>query len=380
MRFFYWYLYVLLWLLALVGQRFNIQKQQRFLAIYCGIWAFVFGFRRYDVGNDTSGYVVFFENKGGGGIYGTIDNPFVELEDGFVIISRFINIFTDNATVVFLFIGIVLWMLLYQLYKNTSRTPLLSMLFMLTITGRMFYTLEIAVRQTMSIIVILCGSLLLLKSGISNWRNIYKSKMAIVGVLLCVLSISVHRSAGLLVIIMVAVYFMYLSKTLAYILICVCSFVTFFASDFFALLFDGTMLLIGGFSNENINLLGDRYIGDMETGKFGISTAIGWLVPTLMTVYLSKKEVVNKFFFKMFISTFCLHMLMQFSAMHDRLITLFILYGFTSSIPEICRKNKSLYFIYMMIALYYVIIIDYRAFANWPVKDDSAVPYYFIWQ
>ena len=120
MQFFYWYLYVLLWLFALIAPGLSLKAQNRLLAFYCGVWAFVFGFRRHDVGNDTPSYAAYFENVGVGMGYGTVDKPFDTAEEGFVFISRIINMFTESATIVFLLIGVSLWFLIYQHYKTNS--------------------------------------------------------------------------------------------------------------------------------------------------------------------------------------------------------------------------------------------------------------------
>lgn len=380
MQYFYWYLYVLLWVFVFIAPNIGLKAQQRLMAFYCGIWAFVFGFRRYDVGNDTPGYAAYFENVGTGYGYGTVDRPFETIEEGFWFLSKVVNFFTESATVVFLIIGIALWSLIYQLYKANSKTPLLSLLFMMTITGRMFYTLEIAVRQTVSIIVILAGILCFQKSGIQSWKNILKSKWAIAGLILCLSSVTVHRTTGILMVFMAFIHFIKINKSIPYLLILGFALFAIFGAATFGQIFDMTMLFIGGFSDENVNLLGDRYIGDVN-GKSGFSTGtmLAWVFPTLLTVYLTKKEKINTYFFKTFIFTYCLHQLMQFSTMHERLITLFILMGFTMSIPEICSRKRNIYYAYLLIGGYYV-FLSYKMFYNWPLQDDAAVPYYFIWQ
>ena len=312
--------------------------------------------------------------------YGTVDKPYDTAEEGFVFISRIINLFTNSPTIIFLLVSVTLWLLIYLLYKNISKTPLLALLFMMTITGRMFYTLEIAVRQTFSIIIILSGLFLIRNSGITRWRDLHKNKMAIVGVILLVFSVTVHRTTGALVAVMILLYFIYLNKTIAYILIAIFTIIAIFGAEQFAIVFDRTMFLMGDSTDETLNLLGNRYIGHVETAKIGIVSMFGWLIPSILTIYLTEEKKVNSFFFKMFIFSFCLHMLMQFSNIHERITTLFILVGFTTSIPDICKRNRYFYLLYLIIAFFYIVFIDYRTFANWPVRTDAAVPYFFIWQ
>ncbi len=379
MRYFYWYLYVLLWLFALIAPNIKIKTQKRLLALYCAAWAIIFGFRRYDVGNDTPGYTAFFENIGTGKTYGTIDNPDETLENGFLAISQLINLFTDSSTLIFLLIGIGVWGAVYLLYERLSETPLLSLLFMMTITGKMFYTLGIAVRQTMSIILILYGFIFIIKSGINSCRTILKSKWALLGLLLLVLSVTVHRTTGIMTLVLLVLYFLRMSKTIAYLMIFAATGIAIFAAPVIGEMFDGILLIVGAFSDETINLLGDRYMGDMTSFDYSGGAMLGWTVPALLTTYLTKKEMVNSFFYKIYIFSLCLNHVIQFSSMHIRLTPLFILLGFVMSVPSICRNNRLWYNFYLLIALFYL-YLDYQMFARWDVDFDTAVPYYFLWQ
>ena len=309
-----------------------------------------------------------------------MDNPFETIEEGFWLISKVINAFTENATIAFLIIGSILWWAIYNLYKSKSKAPLLAMLFMMTITGRMFYTLEIAVRQTCSIIVILFGIICLSKSNINSWKQVLHNKWSIYGILLCLASITIHRTTGMLMGILLVLYFVRFNKTLCYSLVVGFAVFAVFGAAVFAEFFDTAMLLVGGLKNENVNLLGDRYMGDVADNKgFSTGAMLGWVIPTLLTIYYTKKENINDFFFKVFIFTYCLHQVMQYSTMHERLITLFMLLGFSASIPEICSKKKQKYHLYLIIGLYYI-LFSTKVFETWPIKDDTAVPYYFIWQ
>ena len=381
MHYFYWTLFVLLWFFAFRGQNVSLKYQHKLLAVYCAIWAFVFGLRRYDVGNDTPGYADYFNNIGSGSAYGTIDHPFDTIEEGFWLISKFFNFFTENATIVFLVIGALLWTMIFLLYKKQSKTPLLSLLFLMAISGKVFYTLEIAVRQACSIIIILMGVICFINSSISSWRQIYKSKWAIAGLFLFMASVTVHRTTGMLAAILLLVYFIRVNKIICYTLVLGFAVFVFFGAKVFGELFDTALLMVGDVSDDNVNLLAERYMGDVEDGKIGYSSGamIGCFFPTLLTVYLTHKEKVNGYFFKLFIFTYCLHQLMQFSTMHERLITMYMVLGFTASIPEVCYKNKKMYFLYLMIGLYYL-IFTFKMFYDWPLKSDTAVPYYFIWQ
>lgn len=379
MRYFYWYLYLLLWLFAFIAPNVSDKAQKRLLAWYCAIWTIVFGFRRYDVGNDTPGYAAFFENAGIGQSYGTIDSPDETLESGFLLFSQLVNFFTDSATIVFFLIGVGVWSGSYLLFNKQSSTPLLAFLMMMTITGKMFYTLGIAVRQAVSIVVILFGIILIIKSGIDSWRHVYKNKWAIWGVLLCLGSITIHRTTGAMTMILIILYFFRLSKIGAYFLIIAFTGIAVWAAPMIGQMFDSALLVVGAFSDEKVNLLGDRYMGDMTSYGYSGGAMIAWTVPALLTTYLSNKQDVNSFFFKIYIFSLCLHQFIQFSTMHIRLTPLFILLGFISAVPAICAKNRFWYNVYLVIGLFYL-YLDYIMFKQWDIAMDAAVPYYFIWE
>ena len=379
MRYFYWYLYVLLWFLAFLGQNLSPKNQKKLLFLYCAIWAFVFGFRRHDVGNDTPGYADFFENIRSTTGYGTVDNPGEDIEEGFVFVSRVVNFFTESSTVIFLLIGIGIWYAIYRLYRDYTKTPLLSLLYMMTITGELFYTLEIAVRQTVSVIVIVFGILYIFKSKIRNIKDALSNLWFIIGAFLCLPSITIHRTTGFLVIVLAILYFLKLSKFYAYFFVGFFTFLAIFAADRISQMFDFALMLIGGLSDENVNLLGERYMGDMTAGDLNRTGLIAWALPAIITIFFSNKEKVYSYFFKFYMFSLCLHMLIQFSSMHTRIMTLFVVLGFTASIPEICSVKTKWYQRYLMFGLLYLILC-YRYFMNYNVKLDAAVPYYFLWQ
>lgn len=379
MRFYYLYLYLLLWIFAFIAPTISIKAQKKILALYCSIWAVTFGFRRYDVGNDTPGYVAFFENRGSMYGYGTVDNPGETIEEGFVVFSKIINLFTENATIVFLGLGIAIWSVIYLLYLSKSKTPLLSLLIMMTITGKIFYTLEIAVRQSMSIFVVLLGILLIYSSKIGKIKDFTSSKRALAGLLLFLFSIMIHRTTGMLVFILFLLLFLKMNKSICYAVVIFFTMIALFFAESFVQLFDYTLLFVGEFSDENVSLLGDRYMGEIDTKLPIRASLIAWPLPTLLTIYLTKKDHINNFVFKVYIFVFCLHQMMQYSTMHDRLTTLFIIIGFVASVPEICVSKRKWYYTYLLIAMIYI-FLDYRMFDSWNVKADAALPYYFIWE
>lgn len=379
MLLFYWYLYILLWFLAYMAKNMEIKQQNRVLAVYCGLWALVFGLRRYDVGNDTPSYVAYFENKGLGLGYGTVDFPFDTIEEGFWVLSKIINFFTGNATVVFLLFGVGIWYVIYKLYSSYSQTPLLSLFYMLTLTGTMFYTLQIAVRQAASIVVIGLGVLLIRKAGNTNFTNFWKNKYAFMGILLCLASITIHRTTGALVVILFVLYFVKFSKIVSYVLVLISTIIAIVFSDFLAQVFDGFLMLIDGASNENIALLGERYLGDMDANSFSKGSMIAWLFSTIITIHLTQKKDTGTFFYNIYIFTYVLHQFVQFSHMHLRLITLFLMMGYVVSVPSICVYKKNYYYLYLLMGLAFL-VLDYGWLSNWNVKSDSALPYYFIWE
>lgn len=384
MLYFYWYLYLLLWILACLAPNISKRAQNRLLAVYCALWAFVFGFRRHDVGNDTPGYTAFFENRLGNvprlsTSYGTVQYPNDGIEEGFIILSKVVNIFTENATIIFMMIGIIIWVAIYHLFKNYSKTPLLSLFFMLTITSTMFYSLEIAVRQSISMVTICYGILLLMHSNITDWKEVWKNKKAFMGLLLCLVSISIHRTSAVILCLFILLYFIKFTKVSAYIVIGIFALLAVKGTDLLSSYFDRALYIMGGFSNEGFNILSDRYMGNMDDNRFSQGAFIVWVTLTLLTVYLTKEDDINKFFFKLFIGAYCIHQIFQFSLVHTRIVALFIMLGYVMSVPDVCKKDKRWYFAYLMIGVFFL-ILNYGWFSKWPVQTDTALPYYFIWQ
>lgn len=179
--------------------------------------------------------------------------------------------------------------------------------------------------------------------------------------------------------ILVLLYFLRLSKNMAYFLIVTFTIIAIWAAPMIGQMFDAALMVVGAFSDEKVNLLGDRYMGDMTNYGYSGGAMIAWTVPALLTTYLSNKKEVNSFFFKTYIFSLCLHQLIQFSTMHIRLTPLFILLGFICAVPAICVNNRFWYNIYLLIGLFYL-YLDYKMFTQWDVAMDEAVPYYFIWE
>lgn len=378
MRYFYWYLYVLLWLFACIAPYISLKAQKRLLALYCAIWAFVFGFRRYDVGNDTIGYAAYFKNKGSGWGYGTVNRPFDTAEEGFVFVSRIINIFTENATVVFLIIGIAVWSMMYLLYKK-SRNPLLSLFFLMTILNVMFYTMQIALRQSISVIVIGCGVLCIYHSCVKNIKDVLRNKWALAGILLCLSSITIHRTTGAFIGLLVLAYYLKLNKKSTFAIILSFTIIGLFAAQLLSNAFDYALVMIGGVTDENINLLADRYEGNMDTNRFSRGGAIAWIILVFSTCFLTKEKDINRFPFKLFVLTFCLHQLLQFSQMHVRVMALPIILSFTACVPNIFHRRSAWYNYYLLLGLM-LLALNFNWLSNWDTIADRAVPYYFIWQ
>lgn len=378
MRYFYWYLYLLLWLLALIAPYISLRARNCLFAFYCALWAFVFGFKRYDVGNDTPDYVSFFENRGLGMRYGTVDNPFETSEIGFVYIARFLNIFTENATIIFFIIGIFIWYIVYKLYVNHSKLPFLSLFFMLTSLGVMFYTMQIAVRQAISTGVACAGILLIYKSsnGILKTSNINKMML---GLLVLMSSITIHRTTGMIVLSMIIIYFIKINKSMAYVLLSLFTVMALVYANLITQLFDIVLILVDGISDENISLLGDRYAGVSNTATFSKSSFLGWTFLGYARIYFSEKKDLNSYFFKTFLFTCCLQQILQFTGLRMRFLCLYMIIGFIASVPEICAKSKRIYMLYMIAALYFL-YLNYDWFTISDVKSDTASLYYFIWQ
>ena len=367
-------------MLAFLAPSLGKKAENRLAAIYCMVWALFMGLRRHNVGNDTPGYAAYFENNTAGGFeYGTVDKPFEDMEFGFWFISKVINFFTESSTVVFLLISFGIWVFISVLYRRYSQSPLLAILLFFTITVRLPITaLGVMVRQDVSIIVIGIGLLIILKTGVKSVSAFFHNKVALVGGLICLFSILVHRSTGILIVFLFLLHFVRIPKVLAYVLIVGFTIFAVFFAETISQLFDMTLLIIGDNSSEMTSLLADRYADAMDAETISKGALVAWIVPSLLTVYLSKKEEINTYFFKVFIFSYCLNQLIQFSFMHDRIIALFVIVGFVGIIPYRAVKYRQFYYLYLLMALFNL-YVDFKVFSSWP-KDQTEIPFFFVWQ
>lgn len=146
--------------LILFSYKKSIGKQNKCLLAICVLWSLVWGLRGYGVGNDTPEYAKYFN---GTGIpfwgYGTVDCPGDTIEPGFIIIGKFLSLFSDSPTFFFLSVAILQFSAIYYLYKDRCAS-LWGLLFFF-IVGLGYEAAIIATRQSLSLSLVLWSVYLL---------------------------------------------------------------------------------------------------------------------------------------------------------------------------------------------------------------------------
>ena len=153
-------IYFVLELLAFILVIFDLKKRggnnKKILLAYCILWGIIAGLRRYDVGNDTPGYVAFFEGTNIKGIgYGTVQYPGETIEYGFVLLSKLLNFISTNGTFFLLVEGLFVYYAIYLTYKNQKYGLWSFLIFMLIANN--FVVLHAMIRQVFSIAFLLIG-------------------------------------------------------------------------------------------------------------------------------------------------------------------------------------------------------------------------------
>lgn len=367
-------------LFVLIVKTFNYPEsiKSKILFYVFIIWALIVGLRGYTVGNDTYSYVSFFNGTNANGVgYGTVKFPGETIESGFVIISEFLSFFSTNGTFFLTISSLFVWFSIYLMYYKKENS-LWCFLFFLVI-GYNFVAINAAIRQSYSIGFILYGIYFIQKANFNGgWKSVVLDKYFLISILLVGFSLTVHRTSILLFPLLIIVYFIPLSKRVGYLLLLFSLVISQFFIDKIAELFDLVLMNIGTLSNDNIALLGDRYESSFGETSSSFIRNLSWTIPCMCTLYLVDKKTLKSFFFKCYIFATCCYLLFSSSFMVTRLNLIFLILGFSVSIPRFDKKNKNMYYLYILFTIYYL----WRAFVGfekWPITD-STLPYYFFWE
>lgn len=353
------------------------------LLFSCLLWAFIAGFRAYCVGNDTAGYTAFFEGTNYKGIgYGTVDMPGDTIEWGFVALSRFLHSLSSSGTLFLLVNGLIVYIAIFLTYRNL-RYGLWGLLIFMTI-GNNFIALNTAIRQSFSIGFLLIGlyfiSRLPSKAKKMSWyRYLKQTPNCIIGIVCCLFAATIHRTSIMLFPLLGLVWFVPMTKKVGYACVGFAFIFSLFFSSYISTFFDSILLFIGGLSDDNVALLGERYEDSFGETSSSFIRNLAWTVPCLCAVAYANKDKMKSFNMKCYVFSVCAYLLFSASYMVTRLNLVFLILGFAVAVPEQVEKNKKVRVFYILVTLYYL-WRAYAGFEKWPFYQDSSLPYKFFWE
>ena len=169
-----------------------------------------------------------------------------------------------------------------------------------------------------------------------------------------------------------------MSKRIGYSVVTGSFLVSIFFQSQIGVFFDNVLFFIGGFNNDIVSLLGDRYADTFGETSSSFIRNLSWTIPCLLTLSFTDKEKIKSFYVKCYIFSVSAFLMFNASYMITRLNLVFLILGFTASLPDAISKNIKLRIFYILVTLYYL-WRAYIGFEKWPITDSS-LPYYFIWE
>lgn len=372
---------VLLFLLSLYSMRLNYLKFKRCLILICVIWICIFGLRSVFVGNDTNNYVSFFMNKNSGIGYGDL-NGLSNVEPGLIFITRIIKFISDSFTVWFLIIATWLWIAIYYFYTIvTDYKKIAPSLLAIFLMANTFVTLMVAMRQATAICVFLTGIIWVIKNNYVDGKikiN-FKNKLQLLGVLLVLFSVLIHKSMILLVPIVLGAQFLKFSRNKLICFVLISCIMSILFSDNISSLFNLFFISFGNLGIDFVNSdVMNAYADDFGENAQKITTYIAWALPAIVTIRLSDENEVQDLFFKIYVLSVCLFLLLSKTFLIERINSSLMLLGFTRFWPTIATK-KSKWRVAYLCFLLLLLVNAFVRYNNWP-STDSCIPYYFFWE
>lgn len=372
---------VLLFLLSLYSIRLNYLKFKRCLILICFIWICIFGLRSVLVGNDTSNYVSFFLNKSSGMGYGDL-NGLSDIEPGLIFITRIIKLISDSYTVWFLIIATWLWIAIYKLYiLVTDYKKIAPSLLAIFLVANTFVTLMVAMRQATAICVFLTGLILVIKNNYVDGKIKFnfETKLQLLGILLIFSSVLIHKSMILLIPIVLGVQFLKVTRTKLICFVLISCMISILFSDSIGSLFNLFFVSFGQLGIDFVNSeVMDVYAEDFGGNTQKITTYIAWALPAIVTIRLSDENEVQDLFFKIYVLSVCLFLLLSKTFLIERINSSLMLLGFTRFWPTIATKESKWRVAYLCFLLL-LLVNAFVRYNNWP-STDSCIPYYFFWE
>ena len=348
-------------------------------------WGLLFGLRAYDVGNDTDMYYRFYTGQDVLGL-GSYEFSSETTEYGFTFIANILHRISDDPTFFFLVTSLGAFLSIYPIYKNKQNG--LWGLLCFFIMSASFASFVIMMRQSISITVIFLGLYFILKSGwlmrklhsIEPYVTNVNKRYLYIGLTLCILSISIHRTTIILLALLLLCNFIKWNKKAAISAIVLVFILSISFSSVAGDVFDIALSFVGGLSEDNINLLAERYKDDFGSSSMTLLKVSSWCMPMLVTVLNSKESTLKSFQLSCLMMGFVLYILFGSATMCIRISMMFQIIGFSVFIPEAVNKNKNLRLLYLSFtALYFY--SAYQTYIRWIANfDDSTLPFYFIWE
>lgn len=374
---------LLVFISALIARNLNERNKRILFFMCCAFWAVVFGFKGYEVGNDTYNYVLYYTNRGVGGEgYGTIQFPGDSIEWGFIIVTRILHFISQSPTFLFSVLAIAIFSSIYVLYKK-SADPFISLLYLFSMTTSNL-VLMTALRQQISIACILIAFMLFatIDDDLFKWKNrgkLFRKSKFLMAIALFLFSLTVHRTSLILLPLFVLIYLIKNTKKLSYVILTFSFiFLTTSSENSFKQVMNLVLGFVSSFTNDNISLLADRYSDSAGETSMSAIRAIAFFGPAFITTYLMPKSSVNSFFFKCYILGLLILSLFGTSYMSTRISLAFFVVGFAGALPPAVKTNKKYFYLYMLFGVYYL-WRAYVGYGKWPITD-SALPYTFFWE
>lgn len=367
--------------LVLFSNKASSKQCNIFLLLCCSLWSLIFGLRGYNVGNDTPHYAGFFDgtNPAYGG-YGTYKAPGETIEWGYIMINRFLSIFSSSATFLFLIHAFFLFSLIYILYKD-KKSSIMSLIWLFSF-GSMLTVMMVAMRQSFSVCFVLLSYILLAKLQEKNLskKEMLKDKYFWFAFISFVFSVTVHRTSIFFFPVLLVLYFVRLNKKIIYALIFMALIVAALYKDLLSNFFDMGMFLIGGVEDDKISLLADRYREDMENTGASFFSLIALISPVIVTTYLSKKNDINTLPYKSLIFGLVIFVLFSSSPVVSRIVLVFLILGYSVSVPKAVSKNRLLFLFYFMVSSYYLWRSIAHFYDDLASKNNTYIFYNFFWE
>lgn len=350
------------------------------------LWGIIVGLRGYGVGNDTSGYTYFYSGQVYPSLvftnYGTLDLPADEIEMGFVILSRILALISTSPTFFFLIVSFLFFFTIYHFYKD-NKFGIICLLWLFTSTYSMMNIIY-AVRQCFSL-GILFGGIILLEQCLLKYqnklfclKNIIYDKILLLSLFLIFLSVFVHRTSAVAIVLYFMVRSVRINKSIAYTVVILSGCLSLFSLSLIQEYFDMFFILMGDVSVNNFETL-SRLQDTMDENHVSFLNLLSFILPCLVTIMYASKEEINSISFKLYIAAISLYSLFNSSPFMARFIVVFMILGYPAAVPSIAYKNKKLMSFYLLMTVYYLYKMV-NQYANWPVKISSDLPYMFFWE